>query len=32
LHSGRRAAALRQYQVCVDALQRELDAAPEPAT
>jgi DNA-binding SARP family transcriptional activator len=32
LRSGRRAAALRQYQVCVDALQRELDVAPEPAT
>jgi DNA-binding SARP family transcriptional activator len=32
LRSGRRAAALRQYQVCVDVLQRELDVAPEPAT
>ena len=32
LGSGRRAAALRQYQVCVDVLQRELDVAPEPAT
>jgi hypothetical protein len=24
--------ALRQYQVCVEALQRELDVTPEPAT
>ena len=32
LRGGRRAAALRQYQVCVDILQRELDVAPEPAT
>ena len=32
LHGGRRAAALRQYQVCVDVLQRELDVAPEAAT
>ena len=32
LGSGRRAAALRQYQVCLDVLQRELDVAPEPAT
>jgi TolB-like protein/tetratricopeptide (TPR) repeat protein len=29
---GRRAAALRQYQVCVDALQRELGVEPEEAT
>lgn len=29
---GRRGAALRQYQVCVDALQRELGTAPEAAT
>lgn len=29
---GRRGAALRQYQLCVDALQRELGAAPEDAT
>lgn len=29
---GHRTAALRQYQVCVAALQRELDAEPEPAT
>ena len=29
---GRRAAALRQYQVCVDALRRELGAEPEPET
>ena len=30
--SGRRAAALRQYQECVEVLQRELDVEPEPAT
>jgi DNA-binding SARP family transcriptional activator/plasmid maintenance system killer protein len=29
---GRRGAAPRQYQVCVDALQRELGTAPEAAT
>ncbi len=29
---GRRAAALRQYQVCVDVLQRELGVEPEEAT
>lgn len=29
---GRRAAALRQYQVCVNVLERELDAEPELAT
>jgi predicted ATPase len=29
---GRRAAALRQYQVCVDVLQRELGLEPEEAT
>lgn len=29
---GRRGAALRQYQLCVDALQRELGIAPEDAT
>lgn len=29
---GRRAAALRQYQVCVDALQRELGASPDAET
>lgn len=29
---GRRAAALRQYQVCVGVLQRELGAEPETAT
>src|SRR5215470_12809307 len=29
---GRRAAALRQYQLCVDVLQRELSAEPEEAT
>lgn len=29
---GRRGAALRQYQLCVDALQRELGTAPEDAT
>jgi DNA-binding SARP family transcriptional activator len=29
---GRRAAALRQYQLCVGALQRELGAEPEEAT
>lgn len=29
---GRRAAALRQYQVCVDVLQREFGAAPDAET
>jgi DNA-binding SARP family transcriptional activator len=29
---GRRAAALRQYQTCVAALQKELGVEPEPAT
>ena len=29
---GRRTAALRQYQVCVEALRRELGVGPEPAT
>jgi DNA-binding SARP family transcriptional activator len=29
---GRRGAALRQYQLCVDVLQRELRTAPEDAT
>src|SRR5215467_10090527 len=29
---GRRAAALRQYQLCVDVLQRELGVEPEDAT
>lgn len=29
---GRRSAALRQYQVCVDVLQRELGTEPEPTT
>ncbi len=29
---GRRAAAARQYQLCVDLLQRELGVKPEPAT
>jgi predicted ATPase len=29
---GRRAAALRQYQVCIDVLQRELRAEPEAET
>lgn len=32
LQSGRRAAALRQYQLCVDVLQRELGVQPEVAT
>lgn len=34
LHAGlgRRSAALRQYQVCVDVLRRELGTEPEPAT
>jgi DNA-binding SARP family transcriptional activator len=32
LRQGRRAAALRQYQVCVDVLQRELGVEPEAAT
>src|SRR5215831_9754480 len=31
-HQGRRAAALRQYQLCVDVLQRELGVEPEEAT
>ncbi|MGH7322655.1 MAG: BTAD domain-containing putative transcriptional regulator, partial [Candidatus Rokuibacteriota bacterium] len=31
-HEGRRAAALRQYQICVDILQRELQTEPEPET
>jgi DNA-binding SARP family transcriptional activator len=30
--SGRRAAALRQYQVCAGVLRRDLDADPEPQT
>lgn len=30
--SGRRAAALRQYQVCVGALRRELGVEPDPQT
>ena len=30
--SGRRAAALRQYQACVAVLQKELGVEPEPAT
>ena len=30
--AGRRPAALRQYQVCVDVLRRELDVEPESAT
>jgi DNA-binding SARP family transcriptional activator len=30
--NSRRAAALRQYQECVEVLQRELDVEPEPAT
>lgn len=29
---GRRPAALRQYQICVDALQRELQTEPDPKT
>lgn len=29
---GQRAQALRQYQICREALQRELDAVPEPET
>lgn len=29
---GRRAAALRQYQICIDALQRELQTEPDPET
>jgi DNA-binding SARP family transcriptional activator len=30
--TGRRAAALRQYQVCLAALEREVQAGPEPET
>ena len=30
--AGRRAEAIRQYQVCVDVLRRELSTEPEPAT
>src|SRR5262249_38984039 len=30
--AGRRAAALRQYQICADALRRELGADPDPET
>jgi DNA-binding SARP family transcriptional activator len=29
---GRRGAALRQYQICLDVLQREIGAEPEPET
>ena len=32
VRQNRRAAALRQYRLCVDLLQRELGAEPEPAT
>jgi DNA-binding SARP family transcriptional activator/tetratricopeptide (TPR) repeat protein len=32
LQSGRTAAALNQYRICADALQRELGVEPEPAT
>lgn len=32
VRQGRRAAALRQYQLCVDVLQRELGAEPEAVT
>ena len=32
VRQGRRAAALRQYQMCVDVLQRELGVEPEEAT
>lgn len=32
VRQGRRAAALKQYQVCVSVLQRELGAEPEPET
>jgi len=32
VRQGRRAAALRQYQLCVDVLQRELGVEPEEAT
>lgn len=32
VEQGRRAAALRQYQACVDELQRELGVDPEPET
>ncbi|NPV09089.1 MAG: AAA family ATPase [Anaerolineae bacterium] len=32
LASGQRSLALRQYQLCAQVLQRELDAEPEPAT
>jgi DNA-binding SARP family transcriptional activator/pimeloyl-ACP methyl ester carboxylesterase len=31
-HAGQRGAALRQYQECVDTLQRELGVMPEPET
>ena len=31
-HDGRRASALRQYQACVEVLQRELGVEPEPET
>ena len=30
--SGRRSAALRQYQICEETVRRELDAEPEPET
>src|SRR5439155_18507085 len=32
IHLGRRASALRQYQICVGLLQRELGVEPESAT
>src|SRR6202007_2243284 len=32
VESGRRGAALRQYQICVDMLRRELGVEPEPET
>jgi DNA-binding SARP family transcriptional activator len=32
LQSGRTAAALNQYRICADALQRELGVEPDPAT
>lgn len=32
LHQHRRGAALKQYQLCVDVLQRELGSEPEPET